>query len=372
MATLDPDAVARATFGTARKGFDQHEVRAYLGQVAAELRRLADEAAQPRPPTPVGELTDEELTARLGDEAALVLQAAREAASAVRQRTEERVERLLREAADQAGSTREGAELERARTVAAATDEAERLVAAARADAERLRRAAADEVETAHDRARDLVRAAQEQRDEELAGLAERHREAGARFEELTAGLDQLERGLVDVAGHADEAQAALRRARQAGAEGTAASTPALGNAAGPTAKNAPPEGPTGPGPRPAVDLSEPDPGSRPAPARTVEPGRSRLLDDDDLPVEIPEGGPLDPRPGQYRAGGGVEPVDTEPVGVADRPPRGTGGLFDVLRSTRADPPGEPAPDAGPRRRGVATRRRHRRRRAPRRPRPRS
>ncbi|MDH5238666.1 MAG: DivIVA domain-containing protein, partial [Acidimicrobiia bacterium] len=135
----DPVDVGRAQFETAKKGYDQGEVRSYLAEVAKglgdyrelvkELERriesleaqLADAAAESE-----REITEAELTERLGTEAARVLNAAREGAEERRRSVEAELE-SERVAADD--------------LVAAARDEAAAVIETARAEADR---AAAD------------------------------------------------------------------------------------------------------------------------------------------------------------------------------------------------------------------------------------
>ena len=84
-----PAAVADAAFGTARRGFDQQEVRDFLRMVAAELARLQERerflerelrAAQANA-LPADGMDDDTATRLLGEEAARILQTAREGAA---------------------------------------------------------------------------------------------------------------------------------------------------------------------------------------------------------------------------------------------------------------------------------------------------
>ena len=119
-----PTAVSTATFTTTRRGFDQGEVRDLLRMVAAELARLQERekflerelrtAQRGNLNSPVV-IDDEVVTRMLGEEAARILQTAREAASQIKVRAEENASRLLREATDEAQRVREEAELEAAR-----------------------------------------------------------------------------------------------------------------------------------------------------------------------------------------------------------------------------------------------------------------
>ena len=94
-----PAAVADAAFGTARRGFDQQEVRDFLRMVAAELARLQERerflerelrAAQTIGVADGGPIIDDDTATRLlGEETARILQAAREGAAAIRAKAEE-------------------------------------------------------------------------------------------------------------------------------------------------------------------------------------------------------------------------------------------------------------------------------------------
>ena len=94
-----PAAVADAAFGTARRGFDQQEVRDFLRMVAAELARLQERerflerelrAAQTIGVADGGPVIDDDTATRLlGEETARILQAAREGSAAIRAKAED-------------------------------------------------------------------------------------------------------------------------------------------------------------------------------------------------------------------------------------------------------------------------------------------
>ena len=101
-----PSSVSSASFTLSRRGFDQAEVRDFLRMVAAELARLQERerflehevrTAQRSGPSPVAALDEEVVTRLLGEEAARILQTARDGAAAIRQRAEEHAIRLVRE-----------------------------------------------------------------------------------------------------------------------------------------------------------------------------------------------------------------------------------------------------------------------------------
>lgn len=178
-----PSSVASAAFSTARKGFDQSEVREFLRMVAAELARLQERErfldrelrTSQRVTSPSSIALDEELvTKMLGEEAARIIHTAREAASQIKIRAEEGAARLLREATDEAQRMREEAEIEssRRRTDAAADAEAE--------------------LDMAKQQGREMVNEARAYRERVLGELARRRELARQQIEQLVHGRDRL------------------------------------------------------------------------------------------------------------------------------------------------------------------------------------
>ena len=197
---VDPDSVARAGFETVRRGFDQAQVRSYLSMVAREIERLRagetdltrrlDEAE--RRASEQTRTDPEHLTQLLGEEAARVLNAAREAANDRLARAEEESARLLQEANDESAKTRQEADVAAfaVRDVAAtearelreqADDYARTTRNSAEADAAQVRAAAeqavSDEIDAARLRGRELVAEAQMVRDRILRDLARRRKQ---------------------------------------------------------------------------------------------------------------------------------------------------------------------------------------------------
>ena len=178
-----PAAVSAAAFTVARRGYDQTEVRDFLRMVSAELARLQErerfleselKAMQTRGMSAPGMLDEEVVTALLGEEAARVLGAAREASAQIRQRAEENATRLVKEAAGDAARLREEAELEAVRR---------RDDAAADAEAE---------IELAKQQGREMVNEARDYREKVLSELARRRELARAQIEQLVANRDRL------------------------------------------------------------------------------------------------------------------------------------------------------------------------------------
>jgi DivIVA domain-containing protein len=252
---LEPDGIARREFTTSFRGFDQVEVRAYLGSVSRRLREVLDrerelerrlaelESAQ-------GEdepLDEHRLTELLGEETARIFEAAREAAAEIRAKAEAKTAQLVREAQEEATRvTAEASELLRLRTTEAETaaasiirdaeERAKRTVSDAEAEAEAIRteaqayaesvRAEADaaaaamraeaeqvleratsevaalreqatadaeaEVEAARQQGREMVAEAQVVRERILKDLARRRRTGKAQLEALRAARERL------------------------------------------------------------------------------------------------------------------------------------------------------------------------------------
>jgi DivIVA domain-containing protein len=178
-----PASVAEAGFTTARRGFNQDEVRAFLVSVAAELARLQERqrqleaelsaarsaATRHRPNS-----TRRWSTELLGEETVRVLQTARESASQIKIRAEETAARVLREANDEANRVRQETEVEAARR---------RQDAAADAEAE---------VALAKQQGREMVNEARAYRERVLADLDRRTTLARKQIEELIHGRDRL------------------------------------------------------------------------------------------------------------------------------------------------------------------------------------
>ena len=160
-----PAAVGSAAFPTSRRGFDQAEVRDFLKMVAAEMARLQERerflesemrAMQTRGLSAPGRLDEETVTTLLGEEAARVLTAARDASTQIRDRAEESATRLVKDAAEDAVRIRESAVLEAAR-----------IREDSGADAE-------SEIEMAKQQGRDMVNEAREYREKVLSELSRR------------------------------------------------------------------------------------------------------------------------------------------------------------------------------------------------------
>ena len=178
-----PDAIASASFSTSRRGYDQTEVRDLLRMVAAEMARLQERekflerelrTAQRGNTNSAVALDEEVVTRMLGEEAARILQTAREAASQIKIRSEDGASRMLREATDEAQRLREEAEVEAARRRQDASSDAE------------------SELQMAKQQGREMVNEARAYRERVLSELARRRELARQQIEQLMHGRDRL------------------------------------------------------------------------------------------------------------------------------------------------------------------------------------
>jgi DivIVA domain-containing protein len=164
--SLSPELIEAHAFTSGFRGYDQSEVRSFLGRVAAEIRALRDrterlesawhsaEERAARPPV----LDEDTLMAAVGDETASILRAARSAANELRTRAAQDAERILTEAEARAAELRSEAEGALERETKTAQEAASRLVESARSEAAEMvdkARTEADAVRAAaqHDKA---------------------------------------------------------------------------------------------------------------------------------------------------------------------------------------------------------------------------
>jgi DivIVA domain-containing protein len=202
--TLSPESIEARSFTSGFRGYDQSEVREFLGRVAAEVRAYRErterlesawhsaEERAARPPV----LDEDTLMAAVGDETATILRAARAAAADVRTRAATDAERILSEAEAQAAQIRAEAEGVMGREVAAAEEAASRIVESARSEAaETTERARtdADAIRAAAQQEKALtVEGAIATRERVLEDLTRRRRVASVQIEQLRAGRERL------------------------------------------------------------------------------------------------------------------------------------------------------------------------------------
>jgi DivIVA domain-containing protein len=195
---LDATGIARRQFSTVRKGYDPHEVRAFLHELADMIGRLQRGEAHERERADRAEnradlaerLDQHRLVELLGEETARVLDAAREAGGDIRSKAEENAARMVREAQAEARGILDEADRD------AATRRLEIL-----AEADQLRREAETEVELRRAEGRDLVdvmrREAEAEREAMLADGERARAEAEATAEQIRAAAREQGRRLV-------------------------------------------------------------------------------------------------------------------------------------------------------------------------------
>ena len=178
-----PSSVSTAAFALSRRGYDQAEVRDFLRMVAAELARLQEREkflehelrqAQRSAPTQAIALDEEVVTRMLGEEAARILQTARDGAAAIKARAEEHCHRMVREVTDEAERLRTEVELEVARRRQDSITDAEA------------------EINMAKQQGREMVNEARAYREKVLGELTRRREAARQQIEQLVHGRDRL------------------------------------------------------------------------------------------------------------------------------------------------------------------------------------
>lgn len=176
-------SIAEASFGTARRGFDQAEVRDFLRRVAAEFGRLEErqrflereaDAAKSVPDAKLGDLDDETLTRLLGEESIQLLTTARTSGNEIRRKAEEAAARLLADASIEAARVREEADVDASRRRSDANADAEAQLAMAK------------------QQGREMVEEAQAYRERVLGELARRRDSAREQIAQLVQGRDRL------------------------------------------------------------------------------------------------------------------------------------------------------------------------------------
>jgi DivIVA domain-containing protein len=221
---LSPSDVTRRSFGTVRRGFDPHEVAAYLQLIAQELSawdrwdqeqqsRIA--AAEERAANP--EIDETRLTVGLGQRSAQVLRNAHDEAARLLQAAEENATAVTREAQQQATEIQVAAEAAAAERIAEAElaagalrqsvqHDVTELLETARLDGDAL-------LERARERGRVMLEQAQETRRRMGTEMSQRRRALLLQIEQLRAARDQLARSVLSVRGTVDDIVNGLARA---------------------------------------------------------------------------------------------------------------------------------------------------------------
>jgi DivIVA domain-containing protein len=271
--SLSPELIEAQAFTTGFRGYDQSEVRDFLGRVAADVRAYRDrterlesawhsaEERAARPPV----LDEDTLMAAVGDETATILRAARSAAADLRTRAAADAERIVSEAEAQAAQIRAEAEGVMSREVTAAEEAASRIVESAkteaaetseraRLDAEAIRAAAQQEKAL-------TVEGAIATRERILEDLSRRRRVASVQIEQLRAGRERLLESYGVVRRTLEEVNDELNRAD---AEARAAADE-VGRR---MQREHPPEPEVAPAPSPAAEATETDSEAEPEEAQ--------------------------------------------------------------------------------------------------------
>ena len=223
--SLTPEQIEARSFTSGFRGYDQSEVRDYLGRVATEVRSLRDridrlesawhsaEERAARPPV----LDEETLIVAVGEETASILRAARTAASDLRSRASEDAQRIVADAQARAAELRSEAEGIVGRETKAAEEAAARIVDAARAEAAEMvdkARIESDALRAAAQHERNLtIEGAISTRERVLEDLSRRRRVASVQIEQLRAGRERLLESYAVVRRTLDEVNDELNRA---------------------------------------------------------------------------------------------------------------------------------------------------------------
>lgn len=197
---VTPDAVASRSFAFVKRGYDVREVRAFLDEVAAELRVMRDHAADLQRRLADTEdrleaahhLDEDQVSAKLGTETVRVLDAARAAGAETRARAEEEAAGIVRRAEATAELARVQADDEVARRLAECEEQvAERLQAAAEAVVE-ARHQAEQLIEEGRREGRAMVEEGRAVRERMLRDLSRRRRTLRQQIDQLQTGRDRL------------------------------------------------------------------------------------------------------------------------------------------------------------------------------------
>ncbi len=398
--SLTPDQVQARSFSSAFRGYDQSEVRDFLGRLAAEVRSLRDrnqhlesawhsaEERAARPPV----LDEEALIVAVGEETASILRAARAAAGDLRARATEDAERIVADARARSAELRSEAEGVLGRETKAAEEAAGRALDKANADAAEMvdkARIEADALRAAAQHERNLtIDGAMSTRERILEDLSRRRRVASVQIEQLRAGRERLLESYAVVRRTLEEVNDDLNRAdaeaRAAADEVGRRMRDQLPESAGPTEIHAGAEPgdeghlsgerPAGP-PGAAPDWPAAVPGPPPDPPRaatvTGPPPEPPRAGTPTVPGPPPEPSRLQPPPSQATTDGAQGQGGREALATAFPPPeatltqaaggprlrvvtddeglpasaRGVDDLFARLRSGRAGQEAHPAAD---------------------------
>ncbi|HZU72487.1 MAG TPA: DivIVA domain-containing protein [Acidimicrobiales bacterium] len=333
------DEVRRRSFATSFRGYDQGQVRAFLEQVADELRdfgaqqeELRRQLREARERTAHPRLDEQSLTAALGEEAGRILQSAHDAANDIRRRAEENAAAVLREAHGDAERLRAEAQTVLGERTLEAETAAERIRAAAAGEAAAITARATEASDAVLAQAtaqRDAaVQEAEGLRARILGDLMRRRRVVHSQVEQLGAGRDALMGMLGEMRRLIDDMAHSLERAE---AEAKLAADAAVRRALAepePTVEEMQAEARSLPGPPPGIapvvppgpaasDALSAQPASDAPPAPPAEPAAGA-----ESASPSPEPFAPGPPPAPESRAGTERRLGTEPKPVApERPP---------------------------------------------------
>ena len=345
---LVPEELERADFDTVRRGFEPEPVRRRLRQAASEVRRLHGlvDSLQQRiaelESAPSERIETAHVVEALGDEAARVLQAARDAARERLERAEAQGEEITAEARTAAAAIVEESREQGRELVAEARDVRERILSDL-AFKRHAHRVEVTQLRVIRDRLLEAVSICREGLDGWIADFVQ----AGPQAEAAAARAGLLVAAEADPTVGEIEAEIRAARAAELPPDEEAEETGETGEAASDGEDEAAADAP-----EPAED---PEVEARPADAGSVETAEPAELEElDELEEEVPR------TPDEAVDFGRSDYVEI--VGYKDKPPepsqRAAVGLYDVEAEPRFESDGAPGampePELGLEPRGAA------------------
>ncbi len=221
---ISADLVAGRRFGQAWRGYDPEEVKQFLEQVAAQVRRLRERCDQAESARRDAEqralhpkFDEATLMSAVGEETAAILRSARSAAAEITAKADGTARQMVEEAKNRADAMVAEAGALLARRSAEADGAAALVRERADADANTALQAAAEQraklEAEARERYDETVAAAQALREKILTDLARRRKLATVQIEQLRAGRERLLDAYLVVRRTLDEVTDELQRA---------------------------------------------------------------------------------------------------------------------------------------------------------------
>ena len=221
---ISADLIAGRRFGQAWRGYDPEEVKQFLEQVAAQVRRLRERYDQAESARREAEqralhpkFDEATLMSAVGEETAAILRSARSAAAEITAKADNAASQVVEEARARADAMVAEASALLAQRSAEAQEAASLIRERAEADASAALQAAGEQraklEAEAHERYDDTVAAAQALREKILTDLARRRKLATVQIEQLRAGRERLLDAYLVVRRTLDEVTDELQRA---------------------------------------------------------------------------------------------------------------------------------------------------------------